>query len=158
MNGGRVGPHYRAVLVPDSEPTIAQLLRKAAGVETLRYESWRKKFFWPCVFEELNPEKLCELPDYIPDVVAGSPAPRTLSPWKVAALRIIARCEKNGFVTREDFRSCGIDMRRWTEGDWLKPIGKGQWSLGNVDFHLKHPTVYAQIIGEARTITAKESV
>jgi hypothetical protein len=144
----RAAPHHLGVLVPDGNPLIANILRRCAGIEVFHFEPWSKTFFWPCFFEDQNPKKLCAIPDYIPDVEAGASAPRTLSPWKIQALRIIADCETAGFVTRANFRTRRIDMRRWTQSGWLKPVGNGKWVLGDVDFHTLHPTVYAKILDE----------
>lgn len=161
------GPDFRAVLVPDHDGAHEQIcaalglgmfsasqlgyygadnlernFRPGLGLDD-HAEGWH---YW-------SPTKRCELPEFIPDVVAGASAPVQLTKWKIAALRIVATLEARGYVTRQDFRSYNIDPRRWTgPGGWVKP-GEvpGQFVRGDaLDFDKQHPAVYAQVLAEVR--------
>jgi hypothetical protein len=154
--GSHAGPDYRAVLTPESG---CQSITDALGVQAFSAERFSygatKQGFSPAIevkssyggWHYWNPEKRCELPAYVPDVVAGASGPTQLTKWKVGALHVAAVLELRGFVTREDFRDAGIDHRRWAQ-DWLLPgDGKGRWIAGpkTPDFAAQHTTVYPQI-------------
>lgn len=160
------GPDYRAILVPDHDGTAAKICTALGlvvfapvgrdglasgeftpGFDTDHEGSWH---YW-------SPRVRCELPEFIPDVAAGSSAPRQLTKWKVRALRILATLEINGFVTREDFLTHGIDPRPWTgTAGWLKPGTRpGDFVRGDaIDFDVQHPTVYAEVLQEERARVA----
>lgn len=163
------GPDYRAVLVPwdkrggalkDLLPRL-QLTGIFFGEETVDWpvpgvcprqhpnlgtigDRWNNGEWF-----ELCPAKRCALPDYIPDSIAGTPSPVTLTEWKVKAIKIAVTLEKRGFVTRHDFKFHKIDMSRWTQGRWLLPNqqAKGQWVGGSKlpKFREQHPINYASI-------------
>ena len=163
------GPDYRAILVPESHEGVDDICahfgievftasrtwrRNAAGMwEFTRRHAYRHEL------HDWNPKQRCELPDYVPDVPCGVPAPRTLSPWKVGALRVLAMVEVQGFVTREDVRNCRNDPRRWCAGDgWLKPLERGRWTTGTAPrFDEQHPDIYAQILAETREKLGKQA-
>jgi hypothetical protein len=160
--GSGTGPDFRAVLTPESPPMHITL---ALGLMAFHVERYGRvtqapivefnpniEGGWPSAsgWHYWSPTKRCELPAYIPDVAAGSPAPTQLTKWKVAALRIAATLELRGFVTRDDFWLQGIDHRRWTQ-DWLaKGAEPGQWIRGQrmPDFAAQHPVVYPQVVAE----------
>jgi hypothetical protein len=100
-----------------------------------------------------SPLKRHELPEFVPDVIAGDSGPVQLTKWKIAALRIVATLEVTGSVTRDDFKRIGVDPRRWLgPNGWLKPTDKpGVYQRGEgLDFDTQHPTVYAQVLAEIR--------
>jgi len=160
------GPDFRAVLVPgnDGYSSICAALGLTvitadnywgAKVDTfspdLGSHSWQEWFY-------ANPKKRHELPEYIPDVVAGSPAPMQLTRWKIGALKIAALIELRGHVTRTDFQEVGIDHRRWVQA-WLEavPGSPGAWRFlpeGGGDFRAQHPTVYPQVLADVRKALA----
>ncbi len=81
------------------------------------------------------------MPAYVPDVVAGSSAPIQLTKWKVAALKVLALLHLRGYVVRSDFKSIGIDSRRW--------IAPGGGFLDHApDSEAQHPVVFPQIMAE----------
>lgn len=169
----RAGPDCRAVLIPygaaGSFAGVCDLLAITV-VEMLTPELMRHRYR-TCMFQpdlpgvsrssydprrwhEWCPTKRCELPDYVPDVAAGSSAPVRLTDWKVRAIRIAVILQKRGFVTRADFKAIGIDHRRWiTPGiDWLAPSdSKGVYVAGRhlPDFAAQHPTNFEQIAADA---------
>jgi hypothetical protein len=155
------GPDYRAVLVPDGDQT-AEDICAALGLMLFRP---RRAYgddhgFTPGLSMEhdrtgwhyWSPRKRCELPEFVPDVVAGASGPVQLTKWKVQALRIIATLELRGHVTRADFKAHGVDPRRWTgPSGWLKPgVNPGEFVRGpGLDFDAQHPEVYAKVLAEA---------
>jgi hypothetical protein len=42
------------------------------------------------------------------EVPAGVPSPRSVTPWKVGAVRLCMLLREQGFVTSRDFKDCGI--------------------------------------------------
>lgn len=160
------GPDYRAVLVPDRDGGHSNLCA-ALGLMlfTPHYDYGYGMEFEPKLdmhtynggWHYWSPHKRCELPEFVPDVIAGDSAPVQLTKWKIAALRIVATLEVKGHVTRQDFRSHGVDPRRWTgPGGWLIPRSEqmqhqGQYIRGPaLDFDRQHPEVYAKVLAEVR--------
>jgi len=96
---------------------------------------------------ELCPLKRIDLPGWIPDVEAGRSAPVALTDWKIRAIKIVVTLERRGFVTRQDFAHLKISMSRWTQGQWLKSDGCGNWTAGDYlpDFRAQHPVNFTQI-------------
>jgi hypothetical protein len=160
------GPDHRAILVPfEREGVEAILVRVGLGLFVPRSAAYTMdahkhglkwsfdQDYGSMAMFDWNPSKRCELPDYVPDVPAGVPAPRTLSPWKVGALRVLAKLEVRGYLTRDDVRGCKNDPRRWCASDgWLLPLGGGRWGRGpkTPAFADQHPDIYAQILREER--------
>lgn len=166
------GPDFRAVLVPGRDdtaeqicaalglglfapdrggrwpPTSAPEFRPGIGIDQWS-EGWH---YW-------SPRRRCELPEFVPDVVAGASAPVRLTKWKIQALRIIAALEIRGHVTRADFKAHRVDPRRWTGPQgWLRPgVNPGEFVRGpGLDFDAQHPEVYAKVLEEARRAPAEE--
>lgn len=111
------------------------------GVKTWTDEHWF----------ELCPAERLHVPAYVPDVKAGDAAPVMLTPWKVAAIKIVALLERNGSVTRQDFKDHDISMSRWTQGRWLRPgPSHGRWIRGEYmpDFKGQHPVNFDQIVAD----------
>lgn len=165
--GAEIGPDHRAVLVPGMNSDLRELCgylgieifycmtrstdRRGLPHDFARAAQWRRHamFDW-------NPRQRCEVPEYMPDVPAGVPSPTQLTPWKIAALKVLARLEISGWITRKEISIFGIDARRWTSGDgWLVPLDGdpkrgGRWKRGDrcPKFDQQHPDVYAQIKAE----------
>lgn len=161
------GPDYRAVLVPDWDSGHANICN-ALGLGLLGRNGggWGPVDFRPGLLDNdgrggwhyWSPARRCELPEFVPDVIAGDSAPLRLTKWKIAALRIAATLEVRGHVTRQDFREYSIDPRRWTgPGGWLLPGAvPGQFVRAPaLDFDKQHPEVYAQVLAEVREKQAK---
>lgn len=159
------GPDFRAILVPEMQNDAIETILAVVGLSCFiphqehyrrdepqrwrfqRYDEWRHDM------HDWNPSERCALPDFIPDVLAGVPSPRTLSPWKVGALRVLARLELQGFVVRNDVSDCKNDPRRWCASDgWLTQLGGGRWGRADKTpkFEQQHPNVYLQILAEER--------
>lgn len=96
------------------------------------------------------------LPEYVPNVPAGVPAPMTLSPWKIQAIKMCVHVETVGAVCRADFKALRLDPGRWMTGHWLeKAMTRGYWvagkSFAGKAFKREHPTSYAEIKADAAT-------
>lgn len=158
----RPGPDYRAVLVPKADADQEKICA-ALGLLLFRpANGWTGAGFRPglspdvCNFgnhwHDWNPADRCKLPDYLPDVQAGCPAPLRLTDWKVKALRILALIDVRGYVTKHDFKTHRVDPRAWVGHQGLLTPGAeaGQYVRGKADFDKQHPIVYAQVLEETR--------
>lgn len=159
------GPDCRAILVPAGETSIGLgFLCQFVGVTIIYMRAaaapggWRTgKLFDPQLprlgeewserhWFEQAPTKRHQLPDYIPDVKAGDKSPLQLTKWKIGALKIAVLLEINGHVTREDFKTVGIDHRRWVPSGWLTVCGgRYEATQHTPNFKAQHPTVFEQI-------------
>lgn len=178
----RIGPDFRAVLVPEGHSLA--FLCNAIGITVIdgycdRYATGKASVpkFTPSLNDRdddrewhyVNPARRHELPRYVPaDVPAGVPSPSPLTRWKIAALEIVAMLEIHGRVTREDFKIAGIDHRRWTQpgwsSAWLDPVpgvpGAWQWNeskRSELAFAAQHPIVYPQVLADIRKREAKRA-
>lgn len=166
-------PDCRAVLVPWAEAGAMDRIATYIGVTVIRvskvgaYErrpkgrsnQWRADPGLPTIddrwstrdWHEWCPTKRHQLPEYVPDVRAGSSAPVQLTAWKINALKIAIILVRRGFVTRADFKHIGIDHRRWihTNG-WLAPTPDGYVATKYLpDFKAMHPRVWEEITADA---------
>lgn len=157
-----LGPDYRAVLVPSGGvqnhlhricAALGVTVITFRGSETVRHsrafepglpdENRQPTWEW----HQWAPMRRHKLPDYVPDVAAGSSAPVALTHWKIQAIRLVIVLEERP-VTRADFKALGLSPSRWTDPytGWLKltPDGyvKGD---GLPDFAGQHPRNYAEI-------------
>lgn len=167
------GPDCRAVLVPSCEPggfgriceyigvTIIYVTPESSDDESRSY-GHKPKIFEPRLpgdrngineryWYELAPAARHKLPDYVPDVVAGSPAPVRLTSWKIAAIKIAIILEKRGYLLRSDFKHINIDHRRWlpSGNGWLVLDAVGyRAAVGFPDFKAQHPRNYDEIAAD----------
>lgn len=165
------GPDFRAILVPNGDDSHRRICA-ALGllIFTPRRGYGNQQVFEPALlpdspvsgygygWHDWNPTTRCKLPEYLPDVRAGCPAPLRLTEWKVQALRILATADARGYVTKADFKRLRIDPRAWVgTAGWLMPGAQpGQYVRGAADFDKQHPTVYAQVLAEVSAEVAKE--
>lgn len=177
---GVAGPDFRAVIVPcvtDANAGIARMLGilgvnvwaphcgygKPTFDNALNPSRARAKHThydtddgpvrgWEMAWHDWNPPKRCALPEIVPQVRAGVPAPLQLTPWKIGALRVLADLELDGFVTAKSVRDHGVDARRFCASDgWLEQLGAGRWGRGKIPaFDQQHPEAYAEILAAAR--------
>jgi hypothetical protein len=159
----REGPDYRAVLIPGEQDNDLTALAPFCGITIIRM--WRPQPYvmqapfspglpvdrgyvgyneeW---FERL-PARRHEVPEFVPDVAAGSSAPLRLTKWKIAALKLAVLLDQTGYLTRDDFKRLQIDFRRWIGADGWLQVGENGFVAGKYypNFRLHHPTVYAEI-------------
>jgi hypothetical protein len=170
----RNGPDYRAVLVPDRavQPGLGEICNQIGigilGVYNSRmgYGNHKPKPEWninqglPDEREAFDfsmrdwhpwlPEMRCVLPEYVPDVVGGKPAPVALTEWKIRAIKLLVLLERRGHVTRKDMRILKISPTRWTAGSYGylladKALGGYVACSNTPDLRSQHPVNYAQI-------------
>lgn len=160
------GPDCRAVLIPEGVGMdLKEICRMVNVTPIVMYNPvsekrrYRSNLFTPSLpdtkhswsgdgWYELAPTKRLPIPDWIPDVTAGSSAPQQLSFWKVAAIKIVVTLEKRGYVTRQDFAHHKISMSRWTQMRWIvkDAAAKGCWVASDLpDFRSQHPINFPQI-------------
>lgn len=103
-------------------------------------------------WQECFPLKRIQLPDYVPDTIAGDSCPITLTSWKIDAIKLAVLLGKTGFLTRKDFKALRVSISRWTQGgieySWLRPgTERGTYIRGSnfPDFSAQHPLNYKQI-------------
>lgn len=181
------GPDYRAVLVPSDATKGLAPICAALGVTAIccgspratdRKNVIRSSIFQPHLPDEIYgwgtdgwhdwcPEKRLALPEYVPDVVAGAPAPVALTHWKIQAIKLAILLAERP-VTRADFKALRLSPTRWTDPftGWLVK-GDGGYVAGPhiPDFKAQHPTAWAQILADkekwappARPVPAKTGV
>ena len=121
-------------------PRSEQLDRIGEWWSTWDREAWFDRF----------PSCRETLPEYVPEVAAGVPSPIVLSDWKIKAMRVCVWVERQGSITRAQFRALGIDPSRWMTGHWLKAgSGRGEWLAGPgfpaSSLRRDHPGIYAKV-------------
>ena len=89
--------------------------------------SLREEWFERC------PERRLVLPEYVPDVQAGSAAPVALTSWKIKAIKIAVTLEKRGYVKRADQTFAMLtstDKRRGDDPEDDQPARAGAHLVG----------------------------
>jgi hypothetical protein len=151
------GPDYRGILVPasGSQLHLPELARRLGlGVITFRAGSYHssdlpdERAEWG--FRDWHPwfpERRCDLPEYVPDVVGGKPAPLQLTEWKIRAIKLLILLQRRGYVSRADFKALGLSPARWTAPDGYLARGDGVYVAGRYtpDLKAQHPQAWAQI-------------
>lgn len=156
-------PDYRAILVPRGQVAGDLIpICDALGITIIRFgrDRYQVGSFAPTFPDERfsreirswhqwAPARRHALPDYVPDVVAGAPAPLKLTHWKIAAIRLAIVLEERP-LTRADFKAVGISPTRWTVpySGWLVSLGRGKGYVAGPhlpDFKAQHPVNYEQI-------------
>lgn len=102
-------------------------------------------YHWDHAIFDWNPPERVPLPDLPPKVAAGVPSPIQLTPWKQAALRVLARLRAQGCITAKEISSEGCSPSTWTQR-WLRPgEHRGQWIETDAmpKFDEQHPEHYA---------------
>ena len=118
------GPDFRTVLVPKWSGEFRALCR-ALRLHVYTHGSE----FRHVETVHVPPEGLRRtvnryaLPPIVPSWSGGAPSPKTLSGWRIGALRICATLRARGFVSPADFKAHGIDSSRWVAGGWVTSTG-----------------------------------
>lgn len=109
--------------------------------------SWWSREDW----EDEAPDRRLVLPEYVPQVAAGVPAPQKLSHWMIQAIKLCIAVERLGCVSRRHFEDLNLHPSRWC-GDtrWLeKSETRGLWRAGRnfpgPGFKKSHPVSWAEI-------------
>lgn len=173
-----VGPDYRAVLVGKVVAENKELARHL-GLTVLTMERRSKGVYYGGVHQSKDwivrprlpegeifrpdrtvwwtsddwqdeaPAKRLSLPEYVPQVAAGVPAPNKLTDWTIQAIKLCILVEHVGTVTRAHFQALKISPTRWCDGHWLAKAQRGHWKAGPrfpaERLRREHPSVSAQI-------------
>lgn len=158
------GPDYRGVLVPDGKAQLhLQTICRHIGIGIITIRRGQRGVYrslnlpsqdwsygdWPnwCPSHQVN------LPDYVPDVEGGKPSPIQLTPWKIAAIKLMIVMEQRGYVTRDDFKALRLSPSRWTDlhVGLLDRAERGRFVAGKhtPDFRQQHPVNFEQIKADA---------
>lgn len=111
-----------------------------------------------------NPVERCPVPMVVGTLPAGVPAPRRLTPWKQAALRVLAQLRRQGSITSKQIADHGISVGYWTQSygekkAWLaKGSVRGQWveTEHMPPFDKQHPEAYALVLQERANSLQRE--
>lgn len=142
------GPHYRAVLVPmmyGDFQAVAQRLRvwPFAMYKSVRHWVGDKQLNYGLdenVLAWLPPEgdnrdiridsqKTCWTPEVEVWTPPGVNSPRSISKWKISAVKLCLKMRETGFVTSADFKALGLHMSAWHARDWIMASGKHEGRL-----------------------------
>lgn len=113
-----------------------------------------------------NPAERCPVPMVVSGLPAGVPAPRRLTPWKEAALRVVALLRRQGSITSKQIADHGISVGYWTQSygekkAWLvKGLVRGQWleTEHMPPFDKQHPEAYALVLQEFENRPQREFI
>jgi hypothetical protein len=129
----RVGPDYRAVLVPEAPARFAgvalamglhcyelrQLEAPHRGSPRIAVPSER---LWPHLHR-------ITLPSFVPTMPAGVPSPKRMTRWLTGAIALCAHLRAVGFVTIYDFRRHGLHPQIWLDR-WVEWRGETTTTIG----------------------------
>lgn len=100
---------------------------------------------WRPALPDWNPCERIEVPVAVPDLPAGVPAPVRMTPWKQAAVRVLARLRAQGHITTRQIAAEGCSPSIWTQ-KWLdRAEERGKWieSERMPKFDEHHPELFA---------------
>lgn len=146
------GPDFHVVVVPQaSGPFLAVAQALGLSVSTPEYYNWNltlgQRHHYP---------KRPWYPEVPVEMEAGTPSPRSVTKWKVTAVRLCLHGIRRGFLTAADFNAFGISMGRWVQQGWIEDTGTKdgklkKYGVAAVAPHTMYPEVTASVAKEART-------
>lgn len=159
------GPDHRAVLVPSGATGHMAGICNHLGITVIRQDvpgspgAYGRR--WNILprpghdyatdgWHNWCPVKRYKLPDYVPDVVAGSKAPMTLSHWKISAIKLALILERRP-VTRTDIKNLNMSPSRWLDkhSGYLVPTPAGYVASNYMpDLKRMHPVNWYQIMAD----------
>lgn len=137
----KIGPNIRAILVPHASKefrAVANALNifviegSICSTDVLRRKYWRKE-----IKTDINkynkkyithPAKLCWVPDIEIDVPAGVKSPKSITEWKIKAIKLCFELNKKGYLTSKDFQKYKLSITIW-KIKWLIDSGKKDGKL-----------------------------
>lgn len=128
------GPNWRVVLVPDYSGAFHEVARRLKLVVVAPRHSFGTPMgFAPhAQYFHVESRRMPAKPEWVPDVEMwtppGAPSPRSLTKWKLAALRLCALAERRGYLTKADFAAAKVSMSRWVAAKG--PKGANTWIRG----------------------------
>lgn len=144
-------PDEVAVLVPEAGKAFSSLCsRLGLRVFTLDHCVSRRKLYGadtrveidPCgataaELEHSAPRRL-PLPAVALQGSGGCAAPRTMSKWRVGALRLCTLLAERGHLTSADFKAHGVTQQRWLDARWIRRDG----SVGRLARYVAGPRLH----------------
>lgn len=119
------GGHWHCVAVPGASQEFERVAW-AAGIHVIRVLA-SGMVRWPRWQHELrhDPGLLISVPDVEVIMVAGHPAPRAVTRWKLAAVELclLALRRPRREVRGSDFRSFGLHATLWLDRCWIRRTG-----------------------------------
>jgi hypothetical protein len=120
------GPEVHAVLVPVASYTFLDVAQ-AARVFVFQGVLVDERFDFMRVFETA-PRWKHKKPTWVPEVQvitpAGVPAPKSVTPWKMGAVKLCLLARSRGYVTRADLKAFKLHETWWFDrkfGPMLSP-------------------------------------
>ena len=142
------GPNIKAVLVPRASPefrTVANALGIFIIEGLVRIKDALGRRYWikqiKTDLDKYNkkhltyPKNVCWVPDVEINVPAGVKSPRSVTEWKVKAIKLCIKLNERGFLTSKDFKSAKVSMTIW-KIKWLVDSGKKD---GKLTKYVKNP-------------------
>lgn len=169
------GPNYHAVLVP--VPTHEfKVLAQRLGI--LMFEATRFQREKGVVRERSVKSELLNLPMtyfnfyeeplWHPEieiiVPAGVRSPKSVSVWKMRAVKLALFGLKKGYLLSSDFREAGMHVQNWVKRGWAEPINKRvgrhmKYRITDDSMHVKYPEIAEALVkldAEDKTIKAED--
>lgn len=148
--GDNPGPDFRAVLMPDSSTSRADISHRL-GLVVFDASDFERPRLMTALDRAVDwsPSARHPVPETSTDSVAGSPSPVTLTTWKRCALHVLAELEKRGSISAKRMREIGVNPSRWMSCRWLVPTEeRGLWVRGEKcpRFDQQHPSAYERIL------------
>lgn len=148
------GPAFTAVLVPKCTREFRAVARRL-GVLVISAAKLRGG---PITFDWVNDTTRLEysVPLWTPDVEVwtdpGVAAPKSITPWKMAALRLCVVAMNQGYLLASDFKSARVSMTVWRRKKWIHDSGlrigkQARYVLVDEKSppHVLYPEVFASI-------------
>ena len=125
------GPDFRSVLVPKAGRSFEWVAMRL-GLGVITAEDLDPPVFYSSAIgkrvvsaievargSRWTPTKRPWIPPVVPEGPAGEPSPRTLTRWRVKALRLCIVLEDRGYLMTEDFAREKVNIGRWRDLQWL---------------------------------------
>lgn len=151
------GPKYWGVLVPDkvAMSTSFRVVSEELGIHVASLHSnpvlGNADAMIPRPFvRRHNYSRSLWLPEVEIDVGAGSSSPRTVSKWKVGAVKLCLLAEKRGYLLTKDFLDHGIAKTTWYANKWIRRVGsQGRKAVYELRLDKKPPHILYPEVAEA---------
>ncbi len=164
------GPHYHMAVIPRALPDFDEIAR-AMGIMVTeacvsRWSGGKKVWdrsdfryalsFFPTYYRQYYSKSLWH-PEVEVWVPPGVNSPKSVSPWKVKAVKLCLLAKKQGYITSADFRMLGVSMTLW-RNRWImstdRKVGRLTcYVLWEKDYphdpppHMKYPEI-AEALGD----------
>lgn len=134
------GPNAAAILVPEAHHRFHDLCRMSRLLCFAPYRTGRfGRSFWPLP-DQISRDYLWSFPEpvwtppAVPQLPAGVPSPKSLTQWRVKAIRMCRQLRRKGFVTTRTFKLLGMSPSTWVNR-WI--IASGEKYKGRIKYILR---------------------